>query len=161
MFKHLKQTIDESIQLELNISDLYTIFNQVFREDAYFWWTLSEEEERHAELIRKAGRIEILPDGIASEMLCPELQDIIDTNNKIVSFIDKYKLNPPSREEAFNVALEIEQSAGEMHFQEFMENSSDNILFQLFQKLNKDDKDHYARISSYMEEHGIQNLTDS
>ena len=65
MPKHLKQTIDESIQLELNISELYMIFNQAHTEDADFWRKLAEEELNHAEIVRKAGRIEILPDGIS------------------------------------------------------------------------------------------------
>ncbi|MFC1651148.1 rubrerythrin family protein [Candidatus Latescibacterota bacterium] len=160
MLKHLKHTIDESIQLELNISELYMIFNQAFEEDAYFWCELSEEELNHAELIRKAGKIEILPDGIVPELLHSILQDIIEENKRIVSFIDKYKLNPPSREDAFKVALEIEDSAIEMHFQEFMESHSDSVLFQLFQKLNADDKDHYIRIRRYMIEHGIQSQGD-
>ncbi|MFC1551601.1 rubrerythrin family protein [Candidatus Latescibacterota bacterium] len=155
MIKHLKQTIDESINLELNISELYLIFNHAFQEDAYFWWELSEEELNHAELIRKAGRIDILPDGILSELLHSILQDLIDDNIEVISFINKYKLKAPSREEAFSVALEIEKSASEKHFQKFMANYSDNVLFQLFQKLNKDDKDHYDRIHSYMIEHGI------
>ena len=50
-----KQTIDESIQLELNVAELYKIFNQEFQEDAYFWRALSEEEENHANLIKKIG----------------------------------------------------------------------------------------------------------
>ncbi|MFC1490940.1 rubrerythrin family protein [Candidatus Latescibacterota bacterium] len=156
MVKHIKQTIDESINLELNISELYLIFNNAFQEDANFWWELSEEELNHAELVRKAGRIDILPDGIVSELLHSILQDLIDDNIEVISLINKYKLTAPSREEAFNVALDVERSASEMHFQKFMENYSDNVLFQLFQKLNKDDKDHYARINTYMKEHGIQ-----
>ena len=155
MNSKLKQIIDESVQLELNLAELYKIFNQAFREDAYFWLTLSEEEERHATLIRKAGKIEIQPDGILTEMLHTTLQELIDGNKKIVSFIVKYKSKPPSREEAFNVALEFEESAGEIHYQKFMEKHSDKILYQLFQKLNKEDKDHIARLRSYMNEQGI------
>jgi len=160
MNKKLEQIFYESIQLELNVAELYKIFNQAFQEDADFWWTLSEEEERHAELIRKAGKIEILPDNIVTEILHTNLQDIIDVNKKIASLIVKYKSNSPSRETAFNVACEVEQSAGELHFQEFMEKSHDNILFQLFQKLNADDKDHFKRLRSYMDEHGIYKQAD-
>ena len=60
MNKELKQIIDESVQLELNVTKLYKIFNQAFQEDANFWWTLSEEEENHANLIRKVGGLDFL-----------------------------------------------------------------------------------------------------
>ncbi|MFC1539425.1 rubrerythrin family protein [Candidatus Latescibacterota bacterium] len=160
MIKHLKQTIDESIQLELNISELYLIFNQAFREDAYFWWTLIEEEKNHANLIRKVGGLDFLTNEIIAEMLPAKLQKIRKANEKLSSCIDEYKSNPPSRDEAFNIALEFEESAVEIHYQKFMNINVDDMLTHTFQKLNADDKDHYTRIRSYMKEHGIQKQGD-
>ena len=157
----LRQIVDESIMLELNVAELYKIFNQAFPEDAVFWWKLFEEEENHATLIRKAGAIEIQHDGILTKMLPLTLQEIKEANKEIVSFIVEYESNPPSRETAFNVALEIENSAGEVYFQRFINKKTDNILIQLFQKLNNEDKDHVARLLSYMEEHGIKILKDT
>ena len=156
MSEELKQIIDESIQLELNVAELYKIFNQTFQEDDYFWWALSKEEENHANLIRKIGRINFLTHEIIEEMLPSQLQDIREANEKISSYIDEYSSNPPSREEAFKVALEIEESAGEMHYQNFMAKESDDIVSQTFLKLNNDDKDHAAKLRSYMDKHGIQ-----
>ena len=161
MNKELKQIINESVQLELNVTKLYKIFNQAFQEDANFWWTLSEEEENHANLIRKVGGLDFLTYKIIAEMLPVKLQEIREANEKISSCIDEYKSNPPSREEAFNVALEIEESAGEIHYQRFMRKESDDMIAQTFQKLNNDDKDHFARLRSYMNEHGITFLKDT
>jgi ferritin len=153
--KNLKQTIDESILLEENLSTLYMVYASFFEEDSAFWKKLSEEEVRHAEIIAKAGKIEIHPDGVISAMLYTMLQDISEDNNNINTMIDKYQHHPPSREDAFNTALSFEKSATEIHFQKFMAKHSENILFQLFQKLNAEDKDHLVRIRDYMNENGI------
>ena len=61
-----------------------------------------------------------------------------------------------SREEAFNAALRIEPSAGEIHYQKVMEKEADSHYVELFQKINAYDKDHERRIRVYMEAHGIQ-----
>jgi len=161
MNKKLKQIIDESVQLELNVAELYKIFNQAFQEDAYFWLKLSEEEENHANLIRKVGGLAFLTYKIIAKMLPAKLQEIREANEKISSCIDEYKSNPPSREEAFNVALEFEESAVEIHYQRFMRKESDDMIAQTFQKLNNDDRDHFARLRSYMNEHGITFLKDT
>ncbi len=155
MFEKMLQLIHESIQLELNVAELYKIFNKLFPEDAYFWWKLSEEETNHAYLIRKVGELDFLTKNIIEEMLPRKLIEIREANQKISSYIDEYKLNPPSREEAFYVALEIEQSVSEMHYQRFMEKESEDIITQTFQKLNNYEKDHFERLRSYMNEHGI------
>ena len=155
MDKQLGQIVDESVQLELNVGELYKIFSLTFKEDASFWGELYEEEKHHANLIRKVGGLDFLTYKIIPKLLSAKLNEIKETNDTISSYIDEYKTNPPSRKEAFNLALEIEGSAGEIHYQEFMENELDDMLTQTFQKLNADDKDHYKRIRAYMIEQGI------
>ncbi len=156
MYEKLSQLIDESIQLELNVAELYKIFDEAFPEDADFWSKLHMEEENHAALIRGVAETYDLSVGFPSDMLDPSLQNLKNVNSKIVSLIVEYRSNPPSRETAFNVALELEQSSGEIHFQIFMEKESNDRIVQIYQQLNKEDKDHDARLRSYMEKHGIQ-----
>ncbi len=50
----------------------------------------------------------------------------------------------------------IENSAGELHFQEFIKKEDNSAIHEIFMRLNADDKDHAKRISFYMEAHGIQ-----
>ncbi len=156
MYEELSQLIDESIKLELNIAELYNIFDEAFPEDADFWSKLHMEEENHAALIRGVAETYDLSVEFSADMLFPSLQDLKNANSKIVSLIVEYRSNPPSRETAFTVALEIEQSSGEIHFQRFMEKESNDRIVQIYQQLNKDDKNHAARLRSYMEKHGIQ-----
>ena len=83
MRKNIKEIVDESIRLELNVSKLYKIFNQSFKEDAYFWWELSEEEKNHANLIRKIGGLDYLTNKLIEEILPEKLDNMIESNKNI------------------------------------------------------------------------------
>ena len=154
MSKKLSQLIDESIKLELNIADIYMVFYNTFPEDSDFWWKMTLEEKSHANLI-KSGRDTFL-DQFPSKLLAPSFQIIYNTNNRLTSLLKEYKENPPSRETAFNIALNIEQSTGELHFQLAMEKSFTSSIMKIFQELNNEYKDHANRIRAYMSDKGIE-----
>jgi hypothetical protein len=155
MKEGLSHLVEESIQIELNVAELYMIFKTAFSEDADFWWRLALEEKNHAALIRSIKEsfmpVGLLPD----KLLSSSLQELKQVNTTILTLIQKFKTSPPSRNESFSIACKLEESAAEIHFQEFMENAPVSKIEEMFQKLNKDDKDHAARIRSYMEKHGI------
>ncbi|MEE8377166.1 MAG: hypothetical protein V3R45_02225 [Candidatus Aminicenantaceae bacterium] len=46
-----KELLETSIELELLVSDLYSLYNEIFPEDSDFWWDLSFEEKNHASLL--------------------------------------------------------------------------------------------------------------
>ena len=160
MDKHLGHIVEESVKLERNVGELYKVFSQTFDEDAPFWDRLCEEEENHAQLIEKVGGLDFLTNKIIPDMLSEKLNEIREANRSISSCIDENRSKPPSREEAFNLALKLEDSATEIHYQKFMNNDSEDMLSQTFQRLNADDKDHFTRISAYMKEHGISEKHD-
>ncbi len=146
---------EESINLELSVSNIYACFLELFPGDADFWWKLVLEEKNHAALIQ-SGKLYFATLGeFPQELLAPVLRNLKDTNNLIMNLTEKYANTPPSREEAFNIAYKIENSAGEIHFQKFMDERSDSKKDNIFKELNKNDKDHAMRIRRYMEEHGI------
>lgn len=150
MCQDLLQLADEAMRLEYNVSKLYMIFRDTYPEDAAFWWELVIEESNHAALF-KSGRDYFMSAGaFPEEMLPPALEELQQANQELTAAIEKYQDNPPSREETFNLALQIEMSAGEIHFQNAMTQSTDSNILQMFQKLNQDDKDHSKRIRAYM-----------
>lgn len=156
MQREVKQLFDEAILLEMNAAQLYDIFRWEFPEDAFFWAKLSIEERNHAALL-EAGRDHFSPlDCFPRDLLVPSVDEFIEVNEKISRLIQQYNENPPSREEAFNCALLLEKSNGELHFQQFMANKKGDPLDSLFQKLNMDNKDHAERILDYMRENNIQ-----
>ena len=156
MNKTLEQFFDETIQLELNVAELYTIFQRAFPDDAVFWGRLVVEEKNHASLI-KDGKVHFeASDKFPLEMLASSLEELRSTNSTIVKHLEKHRDTPPSREDSFNLALKLEQSAGEIHFQQFMEKSSVSTLDSIFHLLNRDDKGHAMRIRFYMKDHAIE-----
>ena len=155
MNKELSQLFDESIQLELNVAKLYETFYHAFPEDAHFWWKLVLEEKNHASLLQ-SGKDRFEPLGkFPIEMLSSSIQELKSVNSEIQDIIKKYQDTIPSREDAFNIAFKLEQSAGELHFQQFMEKESESELDKIFQRLNRDDKDHAIKVRMHMNDHDI------
>ena len=161
MDKDITALADESINLEMNVSKIYYLFHSYFADDANLWKKLALEEEDHATLI-KGGIEEFEPKGeFPHEILSDSLQDLKETNKKLRSLLKQFKSILPSRELAFNTALEIESSAGELHFQHFMDKETNSKIDELFQFLNRQDKDHAKRIRSYMKDNDISVETES
>jgi ferritin len=152
--------IDESIKLELNVADLYLLFFNSFPEDADFWWKLVLEERNHAALIRSGKEYFEPLNKFPYDLLANSLQKVKDTNSKLKSLIKELESVSPSRQEAFNIAFDLENSAGELHFQNFMNKEKSLKIDNIFKQLNQDDKDHALRISLYMKNHDIPLQTE-
>lgn len=156
MHKDFISLIEESINLELKVADLYLLFYNLSPEDAAFWWKLVMEENNHASLIRTAKDYFEPETNFPHDLLANNLQDLKDTNGKLESLIKYCESNSPSREEAFNMALNLENSSAELHYQDFMNKEESSKIDHIFKLLNEADKDHAMRISSYMETNGIR-----
>ena len=98
MEKDFTTTIEESINLELNVADLYLLFYKLFPEDADFWWELSLEEKNHGALIRSGKELFLPIKKFPHDLIEDRLQALVDTNSKLNSLVKKYEVNPPSRE---------------------------------------------------------------
>jgi len=153
--KDIIAKLDESIKLELYAADLYFLFSMLFSADSSFWWKLLLEEQGHASLIRSGKEIFEPIGAFPHDMLAPVLNDIIEANTKLDYLIKSIREISISREEAFNIAFEVETSAGELHFQNFFDKKTDSRIDEIFKKLIQDDHDHAKRISSYMNRHDI------
>jgi len=156
MDKKLSQLIDESIKLELNVAEIYMFFCNTFPEDSAFWRKLVLEEKKHADLIKSGKGTFLLPGQFPSKLLVSSVQTLCETNNKLISLFKKYNGKPLSRESAFNIALDIEKSPGELQFQQAMEKPPTSSIIEVLQVLNKNCKDHADRILAYMNDKGIE-----
>jgi hypothetical protein len=154
--EEIGRIIDESVRLELNVSNLYRIFQRAFPEDSAFWAELVLEEQHHASLIQDV-RHELMSDNdFAREFLAPKLELIEEMNVKLSAMLEEFSKAPPSRNTAFNVAHKLEESAGEAHFQSAMLKPEPSKTLMVLQVLNLDDKNHADRICAYMNEKGIE-----
>lgn len=156
MKEQLIQVMNESIKLELNVADLYMIFSEAFPEDCAFWHQLHMEEKNHASIIQSAREAWLSGREPPLELLAPNVDELIELNNKLASLLQEYEKTPPLREIAFNLALDLEKSAGEAHLQNAMEQPPTSTLMELFQMLTGDDKKHASRIRTYMRDKGIK-----
>jgi len=152
MYQNFGPLINEAIQVELNVARLYLLFHKLLPEDATFWWGLAIEEENHAALLRTieqmdASQVEI-PDGIMPNTLA-ELQK---ANQMILKAMEDFE-RQPERVYAFQLAHKIELSAGESHYNNFMNNAAESRIVEIFRTLNRDDLNHARRIQEYKKEH--------
>ena len=155
MDKELSRILDESIQLELNVADLYLSFCHAFAEDKDFWSHLAEEEGNHAALLR-SGKLESDEGHFPAKILTTNLDALIKVNKEIKELLKKHQQKPPSsRAAAFEIAIKVEESTGEIDFSCFMEQQADSPALKLFRRVNSEDRDHALRIRNYMREKNI------
>lgn len=151
MNKDINEIIDESIKLELNISKLYGLFYDFYLDDSDFWWELQMEEKNHASLLKSIKEFFVPYGKIPEGLLVKELLTLEEANQEVEAVIQRVIDTTPSREECFDIALELEASASETHYQMFMDNGSGDKFSEVIQTLNREDKDHGDRIKRYME----------
>ncbi len=155
MDKELSRILDETIQLELNVADLYLSFSHAFSEDKDFWWVLAEEEKNHAALLR-TGKLESLDKRrFPAKALTTNLDALIKVNKEIKALVKKHKQKAPLRASAFEIAIKVEESTGEIDFSCFMRQEADSLAGKFFSRVNSEDKDHARRLRDYMREKGI------
>ncbi|MEI7747629.1 MAG: rubrerythrin family protein [Chlorobiaceae bacterium] len=157
MPEQIRKHLDESIQLELNLAKLYTIFNDCLPDDEDFWWDLAMEEQSHATLLQQEKKQPQQKEFFPENLLAKDLQSLIDTNTRIAELISAWSTTPPSRAEAFKTAYDLEMAAGESHFQQFLDSPTNSYSSNIFKQLNQEDRDHAARILQYMQENKINN----
>ena len=138
--------ISALIELEQNASRLYLTFSSLIQEDYNFWWRLANEEMNHAALLKTS--IEFAKLNELPHITTDDLDEVKKLNKQFDGIIEDFRKNP-NRQRSFEIALEIENSAGESHYQEFMDVKSDNKVVQILQQLNKEDDNHYNRIKKY------------
>jgi rubrerythrin len=149
----LFELIEQSIRLELNAAAIYHVFFEAHPEDAEFWWRLYLEEKNHAALIRSAKESFAKIDKFPLELISGSLEVLKMDNARLEALLEKFKQAPPNRREAFQVAIELENTAGELHYLQFMEKKAQNSIESVFQHLNQEDKNHAARIQAYYDSH--------
>jgi len=145
----LELLIDEAIELEINMMKLYTLFKEIFPEDAVFWKGLVGEEMNHVVLLKKIKSFLSFDAELSDEFLSLNIENIKETNEKVSSALIDLKQNA-NRDIAYKFAYEIENSASELHYQYIMDLETDSKLTHIFQQLNFDDNDHARRINEHI-----------
>lgn len=147
----LDELIEESVALELNAAELYKVFSQTQPDDRDFWWQLHLEEKSHATLIRAAKDSFLKRGKFPNDLVAGSIDDLKASNSKIMDFIAQFRMEKPTRQQACETAIELENESGEAHYLRFMEKDAENAVETVFQQLNRGDKDHEKRIREHLE----------
>jgi len=142
--------LNEARRLEVLVADLYTIFKKSFPEDYNFWHQLALEEKDHAALIDAIKANPNLSNQFVSGFAPGLLQDIQKINELLSSLIVKFTGEKQARKTAFDTAITVEKSAGEINYQNFMTQETDSWIIKGLQHINEYDRDHLNRIEEYM-----------
>ena len=146
-----KQLLREAIKLELNVCTLYQIYRDNFKEDREFWLQMAQEEGHHAALLDLA---QDFFENFPEEILYHNLEELKKVNQNIEDTIRKYKKGLPPRQECYQYAFDLENSAFELHYQQVASQPANSDKIQMFQKINEDDKDHAQRIKALLAKEG-------
>lgn len=147
MHKDLESYIEKAMELEIATSRLYALFAKRCPEDASFWNQLQLEEMNHAALLR-AGKKFAGYDKFPETLMPEQITELDESIRMIAQFEDDFN-RELSREKAFAIAQDLENSAGELHYQNFMNSQEGDALGDLFRKLNRADSNHARRIMNY------------
>jgi rubrerythrin len=139
------------IRLEVLLGRLYRLYAGIDERDRAFWETLSREEARHAALLRRHRDSKALP----PRLFAADARVLEEENRALEERVNSFSFNPPSREAALHKALFMERAAGEIHYQQSLEESADGAAPGVFEELNRGDRDHAERIRRYIRENGI------
>lgn len=155
MHSEFSELIEAAIELELNVAELYLLFYRKLPEDAHFWWELAIEEENHAALLKTARLMGKNSVAIPGELFPASIEEILQSNRNLRKAIQEFE-QKMDRTKAFLFALEIEQSAGELHYNNYMKDAPESTLTEVFRNLNGADMDHAKRIRNYMQSHQME-----
>ena len=151
----LVKLIDEAIDHELVISELYLHFHQTFTEDRDFWWKIALEEKNHASILINIKALSKTVNHLPESLIPDNPAFYQMEKDKILAAISNIDKNL-TRETAFQLAYDTEISSGEEHYRLFVENQSEPNVFKVFQQLSNQDNDHASRILEYAQENGIR-----
>jgi hypothetical protein len=142
--------LHKMIRLENNVGMLYACFSRLFPDDREFWKMLSIEEGKHASLLWTHLEYILDSPDLSDALLAAKEESIDAINERIERLIIDVKDQPLSREDAFGMALQLEQSAGESHFQNVKDSTERSVALTVFDNLSSADRDHFRKITEYM-----------
>ncbi len=138
--------VEALINLEICVAGLYRQFSGLFEEDQAFWQRLAAEEEAHAQILRNNRTIILEHLRLPASRLKGLVSSFELIAKRIVELSQEYQKEKPDKSEAYVAAIQLEQSAGEIHFQEITSCLKDTQVKCMFEKFNQADQDHTRRI---------------
>lgn len=150
-------TLEESVAYEERLAELYRLFAKRHPRDEAFWSELAVEEEHHAAILRSLG-VWVAIGADVAHVVAPSLPKLKKSNAVLSRVLERARKEPVTRSDAFNIALNLERTASEAHFQKTMVGKAggNDKLAGAMRRLCAFDKDHLKRIRAMMKTAGIK-----
>lgn len=139
--------------LESRLSGFYEWLSTCFADDsgaAGLFYRLSRDEKSHVALIQYERRM--LRNGLDNESLTMDPESVFEVQKKIQAVRDAPA--PPGLKDAVLLALEIENSAAENHFQ-LASGRVSGTMSRLLSNLGREDRRHYEALLAFATERGL------
>lgn len=147
----IKDYLNEAIEFELNVCNLYMMYSTLNSEDHSFWYKLALEEGGHASILKNIlSSINMVNHIFNINAL--DLAELSKTNDIIRK---KCEVSYVNREDTFRTAMLIENSIGEIQYQKLIDSDIDDDIIKVFVKINNDEDRHLERIRDYISDNGI------
>ncbi len=149
----VSEVVDEAIRYEHNVAALYHAFNSIFSDDAELWWKLSLSEEEHAVLLESSRAL--FRDEYARDTVPADLAALRQSNESLEAQLDKVPNDPPTREGAFLIALDLERNANELTLHRLLTIERSQPANDVVARIQDDEASHVQMIRGYADRHGI------
>ena len=150
MSNPISTMVNALVQLENSVGRLYAQFALSFPEDHAFWELLAAEEANHACILEALTEFDANAGELSRFFPEPVKDSILAVNKKLEGLLRNISHTRISREEALNIGIQIEESAGETHFQNMSIADTPSRIVATFQLLVSADKDHAERLKNYL-----------
>jgi rubrerythrin len=157
MNRELSERIEACVAVELLAAEIYLILADSFPAERDFFMDLCQQEQEHADILTIGmgfQRVGEVPDYIVPESFLR----IYETFKLARDIKKKLENEKVSLKGALSMALELEDSIAERHFQDiFSHAESDSYIINKLKTLQSDSKRHADKIKDFMKS---KNLLD-
>jgi hypothetical protein len=145
--------IEQAIEFERGLAELYLAFHHLHPQDSDFWWELSLAELSHASLL-ESGR-QLFDSDLEEETIRTDFELLVRTNKELESLLDSIGTEPPSREKAHRIALELEASENEKTLCRIFQLDGEEPAGQMMNQLLDEDRQHSVLIRNHAKKLGL------
>jgi hypothetical protein len=150
----MSESLRVCIAIEATTGEIYHALGRLFPQVQSFWHDLALAEENHTQILLEAARLHRA--GLLNEYIVPaSLPDVYETFALVRDSKKKVEAETLSLRNAFDMALEIENSTGESYFQEVISQATDSEVISKLRKLLTDEEFHKTKIQNFMNTMGF------
>ena len=154
--EELQEALKIMAQLETAVSILYKICAKKWEEDGDFWLSLSNDEIKHSENVKKLADIITNSETTFLHNRPFTANSVQSAINGIMKTIERLKSEDISKKKMLSIALDIENSMLERKYSEIVK--TNDIEYQTISKIiDEETKTHRDKIKQKLAEHQNEN----